>query len=119
MLYLERGPADNDQGGVNDVEAGTKAVLAASGGILPQISAGGELRMTLHQINANGAGPYTCLIDSTGTGTQWQQIQVTKNVPGRRGRNAQGVVTDFVSGPAALHYPFYYYHGSTLILKPV
>ncbi|KAF2202424.1 hypothetical protein GQ43DRAFT_501660 [Delitschia confertaspora ATCC 74209] len=75
-------------GGTNDVETGTAQVLAQTGGTLPQISAGGQVMMTLHQVNADGAGPYTCMIDSTGTGTQWTPIQVTQNIDGnRRGNN--------------------------------
>ena len=52
--------------------------------------------MTLHQVNGDGAGPYTCMIDSTGTGTQWQAIDVTQNVPGKNSRS-NAKATDFVS----------------------
>jgi hypothetical protein len=45
-------------------------MLAANGGQMPQISAGGMVMMTLHQVNGDGAGPYECMIDSTGAGTQ-------------------------------------------------
>ncbi|ORY09978.1 hypothetical protein BCR34DRAFT_358912 [Clohesyomyces aquaticus] len=82
-------------GGTNNVETGTKAVMAMMGGTLPQVSAGGELSMTLHQVNADGAGPYTCMIDATGTGTQWTAIQVTQNVEGSaRGRNGDTSMQD-------------------------
>ena len=51
--------------------------------------------MTLHQVNGDGAGPYTCMIDATGTGTQWTAIQVTQNVDGNaRGRNNANAKTD-------------------------
>lgn len=73
-----------------------------NGGTLPQVSQGGQLEMTLHQVNADGGGPYKCMIDSTGTGTQWQDIQVTQNVPGRAGINLRGRKTDFVSHMIAL-----------------
>ncbi|OCK75523.1 hypothetical protein K432DRAFT_361919 [Lepidopterella palustris CBS 459.81] len=82
--------------GDNDIESGTTAVLASSGGTLPQISQGGQLQMTLHQVNSDGAGPYTCMIDATGTGTQWTAMQVTTNVPGNKnGRNQDGAATSF------------------------
>ncbi|KAF2689088.1 hypothetical protein K458DRAFT_291083 [Lentithecium fluviatile CBS 122367] len=75
-------------GGDNDVEAGTAAVMAQNGATLPQVTQGGALMMTLHQVNGDGAGPYTCMIDATGTGTQWTPVQVTTNVDGNaRGRN--------------------------------
>lgn len=58
-------------GGDNNVEAGTRAILAETGDILPQVSAGGSLEMTLHQVNSDGAGPYTCMINADGTATTW------------------------------------------------
>lgn len=70
--------------------------MDASGGQLPQISAGGMVMMTLHQVNGDGAGPYECMIDSTGTGTQWTQMQVATNVPGENSRS-NAKATDFVS----------------------
>ena len=85
------------EGGVNDIESGTAAVLKQSGGQLPQITAGGSVQMTLHQVNSDGAGPYACMIDSTGTGTNWQNIQVTTNVAGNdKGRNPDGQAQDHV-----------------------
>ncbi|PGH19443.1 hypothetical protein AJ80_03944 [Polytolypa hystricis UAMH7299] len=56
-------------GGDNNIDAGTQVVMDLNGGTLPQVSPGGQVQMTLHQVNADGAGPYTCMIDSTGTGT--------------------------------------------------
>ncbi|KAJ9500497.1 hypothetical protein H2202_004292 [Exophiala xenobiotica] len=60
--------------GNNDPETGTTAILAQNGGVLPQVSPGGEVQMTLHQVNADGAGPYTCMINADGTGTTWTQV---------------------------------------------
>ncbi|OBT42038.1 hypothetical protein VE00_07446 [Pseudogymnoascus sp. WSF 3629] len=82
-------------GGDNDAEAGTAAVMQLSGDQLPQISPGGQVSMTLHQVNGDGAGPYTCMIDATGTGANWVNMQVTTNVPGRRGNDRSGAETDF------------------------
>jgi hypothetical protein len=45
-------------GGTNDLEAGTQAIMAETGDVLPQVSAGGEVTMTLHQVNADGGGEY-------------------------------------------------------------
>jgi hypothetical protein len=50
--------------------------------------------MTLHQINGDGAGPYTCDVNADGTGQTFQAMQVTQNVPGRRG-NSNAEATDF------------------------
>ncbi|KAH6713604.1 hypothetical protein DL95DRAFT_358282 [Leptodontidium sp. 2 PMI_412] len=81
-------------GGTNDPATQVPAQLAANGGNMPQISQGGMVMMTLHQVNGDGAGPYDCMIDSTGTGTQWVNMQVATNVPGENSRS-RAKATDF------------------------
>ena len=71
-------------------------MMAVAGGTLPQVSAGGQVDMTLHQVNGDGAGPYTCEVDMTGTGQNFQSATVTQQVPGRNSRSRQGAETDFV-----------------------
>jgi len=51
--------------------------------------------MTLHQVNADGGGPYTCMINADATGQQWTNIQVTTTPPGRNSRNREGAASDF------------------------
>ncbi|OAA47929.1 CAS1 appressorium specific protein [Metarhizium rileyi] len=81
--------------GGNSVESGTSAIMSEMGGQLPQVTPGGSLQMTLHQVNGDGAGPYTCMINSDGTAQNWQNIQVTQNVEGnQRGRNNAGSESD-------------------------
>ena len=81
--------------GDNDIQAGTAQVMAMSGGALPQISAGGALMMTVHQVNSDGAGPYKCMIDASGTGANWVPMTVTQNLPGNdRGRNRDTQLQD-------------------------
>jgi hypothetical protein len=46
--------------GDNEPEAGTQTIMDITGDELPQVSQGGQLSMTVHQVNADGAGPYTC-----------------------------------------------------------
>ncbi|KAJ2902960.1 hypothetical protein MKZ38_010612 [Zalerion maritima] len=87
--------------GDNDLESGTSAIMAETGDMLPQVSQGGEIMMTLHQVNSDGAGPYTCMINDDGTGTNWEEITVTQNVEGNdRGRNRDGEETDFALNAA-------------------
>ena len=43
--------------------------------------------MTLHQVNADGAGPMACSVDTSGKGTAFQTMQITTNVPGVNGRS--------------------------------
>ncbi|KAI1103894.1 hypothetical protein F4804DRAFT_342183 [Jackrogersella minutella] len=81
--------------GDNDVEQGTQAIMAETGDQLPQITAGGQVKMTLHQVNADGAGPYTCMINDDGTGANWDDIEVTQTPPGKNSRDNDGNETDF------------------------
>ena len=41
--------------------------------------------MTLHQVNADGAGPMACSVDATGNGIDFQTMTITTNVPGNNG----------------------------------
>jgi hypothetical protein len=72
--------------GDNDIEAGTKEAMAQSGAMLPQISAeGGSVSGTMHIVTSDGAGPYTAMINTDGTGTTWTKMAVTTQVPGTKG----------------------------------
>ncbi|RBR26041.1 uncharacterized protein FIESC28_01069 [Fusarium coffeatum] len=83
-------------GGDNNVEQGTVDIMEETGDQLPQVSQGGSIEMTVHQVNSDGAGPYTCMINSDGTGNSWENIPVTQNVEGNdRGRNRDGEMGDF------------------------
>lgn len=82
------------KGGTNNIETGTKNIMEMTGTMLPQVSQGGQVKMTLHQVNADGGGPYMCSINSDGTGMSWQPVQVSTNVPGRRGNNRATSVSD-------------------------
>jgi hypothetical protein len=66
------------------------AVMAASGSTLPQVSSGGSLTGTVHIVTTDGAGPYTAIVDPTGTGafSQGKEATVTTQVPGTRGNIA-------------------------------
>ncbi|KAF5683475.1 gEgh 16 [Fusarium circinatum] len=82
--------------GDNNIEQGTLDIMEETGSELPQVNPGGSLEMTVHQVNSDGAGPYTCMINADGTGTSWKNIQVTTNVAGNdRGRNRDGEMGDF------------------------
>jgi hypothetical protein len=49
-------------GGTDDPAIQVPKMPAANGGQMPQISAGGMVMMTLHQVNGDGAGPYECML---------------------------------------------------------
>ncbi|KAF9880145.1 cas1 appressorium specific protein [Colletotrichum karsti] len=81
--------------GNNDLESGTKAIMAMTGDQLPQVRAGGTIDMTLHQVNGDGGGPYDCMINGDATGASWTNINVITTPPGQNSRNRQGAMTDF------------------------
>jgi len=70
-------------GGNNDVQAQLTAAVNAG---LPTTDANGQLAMTLHQINGDGAGPYTCDVSTDG-GATFTPATVATNVPGENGRS--------------------------------
>ncbi|CAK5274899.1 unnamed protein product, partial [Mycena citricolor] len=77
-------------GGNNDV---TAQLAAASSAGLPSAAADGSVTMTLHQVNGDGAGPYTCDVSGDG-GNTFQAAVVTTQVPGTRSRS-KATATDF------------------------
>ncbi|KAL3590465.1 hypothetical protein FPOAC2_12657 [Fusarium poae] len=67
-----------------DVGENTENAIAANQ--VTQVEAGGEITVTIHQVNADGAGPYVCDLDeSSNTNTNIQNLTVTNNVPGSNG----------------------------------
>lgn len=53
------------------------------------------MKMTLHQVNADGAGPYTCMISSDASAEDWTDIDVVQSPPGKNSRDRDGNETDF------------------------
>jgi hypothetical protein len=65
-------------------------VMALSGNTLAQVSQGGSISGTMHIVTTDGAGPYTAILDTTGTGafSTGTKLAVTQQVPGTRGNIA-------------------------------
>jgi hypothetical protein len=55
---LEDSVGETIGAGDNDVESGTTAIMSEMGGQLPQITPGGSVNMTLHQVNSDGGGEF-------------------------------------------------------------
>ncbi|PHH92045.1 hypothetical protein CDD83_9163 [Cordyceps sp. RAO-2017] len=67
-----------------DVGENTENALAA--GQVTQVKAGSQIELTMHQVNADGAGPYECDLDeASNTGIISQNLSVLNNVPGING----------------------------------
>jgi len=92
---ITRGTADvcgrTRAGGNNDV---AKQLVAASDAGLPSAESDGSVKMTLHQVNGDGAGPYTCEVSADATGQDFVAMTVTTNVPGKNSRS-NAKATDF------------------------
>ncbi|CAH7666560.1 hypothetical protein PPACK8108_LOCUS921 [Phakopsora pachyrhizi] len=54
----------------------------------------GKIRLILHQVDKDGAGPFVCGVDTDARGENFQMIPVTLNVPGENGRSTT-TATDF------------------------
>ncbi|KAI0023896.1 hypothetical protein F4780DRAFT_28454 [Xylariomycetidae sp. FL0641] len=71
-------------GGNIDIGENTENALAA--GKVTQVQSGTQMTVTIHQVNADGAGPYTCdLVEQGNTGIISQNLTVEDNVPGKNG----------------------------------
>ncbi|CZS95429.1 related to gEgh 16 protein [Rhynchosporium agropyri] len=67
-----------------DIGENTENALAANQ--VTSVKAGTQMTVTIHQVNADGAGPYVCDLEETGnTGVFTQNLTVTDNVPGANG----------------------------------
>ncbi|CAE6528292.1 hypothetical protein RSOLAG22IIIB_06290 [Rhizoctonia solani] len=78
-------------GGVNDMAAQMETASSAG---LASVNADGSVAMTVHQINGDGAGPYTCDVSADASGQNFVAMKVTTNVPGQNSRS-QAKATDF------------------------
>lgn len=71
-----------------NIDIGENTENALSAGQVTKVKAGSELTVTIHQVNADGAGPYACDLDPTSNslgGSGQIPLQVTNNVPGVNG----------------------------------
>ncbi|RDA88507.1 hypothetical protein CP532_6665 [Ophiocordyceps camponoti-leonardi (nom. inval.)] len=68
-----------------DVGENTEKAIAANA--VTQVQSGGQVQLTLHQVNADGAGPYVCDLDeNSNSGTiSPKNVTMLSNVPGDNG----------------------------------
>lgn len=67
-----------------DIGEQTENELAA--GRITTVSAGSVMQVTIHQVNADGAGPFECDMDETSNAvTTFTPLKVSNNVPGTFG----------------------------------
>ncbi|KAF4546409.1 Gas1-like protein [Lasiodiplodia theobromae] len=66
-----------------DIGEQTENELAANR--MTQVSKGSSVAVTIHQVNADGAGPYECDLDESSNAGTFQKLEVSNNVPGENG----------------------------------
>ncbi|KAA8572926.1 hypothetical protein EYC84_003477 [Monilinia fructicola] len=62
-----------------DVGENTENALAANS--VTQVKAGTKMTVTIHQVNADGAGPYSCDLDQTSNAAKTQDFNITVQLP--------------------------------------
>ena len=67
-----------------DIATSMAAVSTAFGGV-PTIPTNNTLTMGVHQVNADGGGPFTAEINTDATGSSWAVIEVLSQPPGVNG----------------------------------
>ncbi|KAF8448102.1 hypothetical protein BDZ91DRAFT_752429 [Kalaharituber pfeilii] len=76
-------------GGVTHVKNAINAVIQQSGvNNIVKAKANGFVQIIVHQVNADGAGPFNCRLDQTGTGTKFVGLNmnmISRQVPGTGG----------------------------------
>lgn len=80
--------------GCGSTLGGGKNSIADFAGTMAQVAQGGTVSMTVHQVNADGAGPYICMVDAAADGKSFVAMEVTTNLPGKNGNNRATQKTD-------------------------
>ncbi|RYP66906.1 hypothetical protein DL771_007563 [Monosporascus sp. 5C6A] len=69
-----------------NIDIGENTENAIAAGAVTQVKSGSQITVTIHQVNADGAGPYVCdLIEAGNNGVISQNLTVENNVPGVNG----------------------------------
>lgn len=69
-----------------NIDVGGETEKAISKKAVTTVTRGSSLAVTIHQVNADGAGPYECDLDVTSNAaTSFVKLQVSNNVPGQNG----------------------------------
>ncbi|KAJ7049663.1 hypothetical protein C8F01DRAFT_1349052 [Mycena amicta] len=72
-------------GGSIKIPAALKTAIAQGGGKLPSLAANGSISMEIHQVNADGGGPFTAMVNADATGATWVPATVLVQAPGTNG----------------------------------
>ncbi|ETW81403.1 CRISPR-associated protein 1 [Heterobasidion irregulare TC 32-1] len=73
------------QSGSINMATAMAAALKANNNQLPTIPTNGLLTLGIHQVNADGGGPFVAEVNTDGTGKTWTAVTVTSQPPGING----------------------------------
>ncbi|CAP64829.1 uncharacterized protein PODANS_5_3780 [Podospora anserina S mat+] len=69
-----------------NIDVGTVTENALAEGAVTAVRQGSSVDVTIHQVNADGAGPYTCDLDEgSNSGIMSHELVVSNNIPGQNG----------------------------------
>ncbi|ORX95201.1 hypothetical protein BCR34DRAFT_608017 [Clohesyomyces aquaticus] len=69
-----------------NIDVGEQTELELAAKRVTQVTKGSTIAVTIHQVNADGAGPYECDLDqSSNAAVNFVKLQVANNVPGANG----------------------------------
>ncbi|KAK0669894.1 hypothetical protein QBC41DRAFT_364367 [Cercophora samala] len=69
-----------------NIDVGTVTENALAEGAVTAVRQGSSVDVTIHQVNADGAGPYTCDLDEgSNSGVMSHELVVSNNIPGQNG----------------------------------
>ncbi|KAK5662647.1 hypothetical protein OQA88_8562 [Cercophora sp. LCS_1] len=78
-----------------NIDVGENIQDALAANAVTRVRSGSDVTVTIHQVNADGAGPYVCDMDETGnSGLVAANLTVTNNIPGSNGLS-QAKAQDF------------------------
>ncbi|KAK4699250.1 hypothetical protein P7C70_g7012, partial [Phenoliferia sp. Uapishka_3] len=78
------------RGGAVNIAENLASVTKQGSGQLPSLSANLSITMDLHQINADGGGPFSAVVNTDATGRTWVAANVTQQAPGANAVIQQG-----------------------------
>ncbi|KAI9144881.1 hypothetical protein BKA69DRAFT_1051909 [Paraphysoderma sedebokerense] len=81
--------------GKNDIQAeATRIKAAAASGGYASVTEGKTMKLTMYQVNGDGAGPYTCQLSTTLDAKFDKELTIVQNAPGKGGNNKATQMTN-------------------------
>ncbi|KAI9144880.1 hypothetical protein BKA69DRAFT_1035582 [Paraphysoderma sedebokerense] len=82
-------------GGMNDIQSqAAKVRSAAAGGTYASVTEGKTMKLTMYQVNGDGAGPYTCQLSTSLDAKFSKELTIVQNAPGKRGNSRATQMTN-------------------------